>query len=191
MMSDVGTLMIDSYMMSGFKKYSRNNNGIKNPDPEIKIMGHCHGDVTSRVDDRASQLRRYPVVLERGIVVHSIVIGLSMGASDNICTIIPLVAALCFHQFFEGIGLGVTTPLGIALRILLSIGYQEYSSSALVVVGVLNAVLAGLVNYMALVDLLAAHFLGKRLQDDMKLQSIAYLAVLLGVGGMSVMAIWA
>ena len=45
-------------------------------------------------------------VLELGIVVHSVVIGLSMGASDNMCTIRPLVAALCFHQFFEGMGLG-------------------------------------------------------------------------------------
>ncbi|GJW32052.1 Fe(2+) transport protein 1-like protein, partial [Tanacetum coccineum] len=40
-------------------------------------------------------------------VVHSVVIGLSMGASDNMCTIIPLVAALCFHQFFKGMGLVV------------------------------------------------------------------------------------
>ncbi|KAK4440353.1 Fe(2+) transport protein 1 [Sesamum alatum] len=29
-----------------------------------------------------------------------------MGASDNPCTIRPLVAALCFHQLFEGMGLG-------------------------------------------------------------------------------------
>lgn len=41
-----------------------------------------------------------------GIVVHSVVIGLSMGASDNPCTIRPLIAALCFHQLFEGMGLG-------------------------------------------------------------------------------------
>lgn len=45
-------------------------------------------------------------VLELGIIVHSVVIGLSLGASDNPCTIRPLVAALCFHQLFEGMGLG-------------------------------------------------------------------------------------
>jgi len=45
-------------------------------------------------------------VLEIGIVVHSVVIGLSMGASNNPCTIRPLIAALCFHQLFEGMGLG-------------------------------------------------------------------------------------
>ena len=48
----------------------------------------------------------YSQVLELGIIVHSVVIGLSMGASNNTCTIKPLVAALCFHQMFEGMGLG-------------------------------------------------------------------------------------
>jgi zinc transporter 1/2/3 len=45
-------------------------------------------------------------VLELGIIVHSVVIGLSLGASSNTCTIKGLVAALCFHQMFEGMGLG-------------------------------------------------------------------------------------
>ena len=45
-------------------------------------------------------------VLELGIVVHSVVIGLSLGASNNTCTIKGLVAALCFHQMFEGMSLG-------------------------------------------------------------------------------------
>ncbi|KAE8667677.1 Fe(2+) transport protein 1 [Hibiscus syriacus] len=77
-------------------------------------------------------------VLELGIVVHSVVIGLAMGASDNQCAIRSLIADLCFHQMFEGMGLGgcilqaeykfqmkaimvflfsVTTPLGIVLGI--------------------------------------------------------------------------
>ena len=41
-----------------------------------------------------------------GIVVHSVVIGLSLGATNDTCTIKGLVAALCFHQMFEGMGLG-------------------------------------------------------------------------------------
>nr|GEZ08818.1 Fe(2+) transport protein 1-like [Tanacetum cinerariifolium] len=64
-----------------------------------------------------------------------------MGASENMCMIRSLVAALCFHQFFKGMGLGgcilqagyemkmkgilvflflVTTPLGVAFGLLLS-----------------------------------------------------------------------
>ncbi|CAL0318153.1 unnamed protein product [Lupinus luteus] len=152
------------------------------------------------------------VVLEFGIVVHSVVIGLSLGASQNPCTIKPLLAALCFHQLFEGMGLGgcilqaeygtrmkaimifffsATTPFGIALGIGLSNVYSDTSKTALIVEGVLNAVSAGLLNYMALVELLAADFMGSKLQSRMKLQCWSYVAVLLGAGAMSVMAIWA
>jgi len=45
-------------------------------------------------------------VLELGTVVHSVIIGISLGASESPNTIRPLVAALTFHQFFEGMGLG-------------------------------------------------------------------------------------
>lgn len=45
-------------------------------------------------------------VLELGILVHSVIIGISLGASQSPSTIRPLVGALSFHQFFEGIGLG-------------------------------------------------------------------------------------
>lgn len=45
-------------------------------------------------------------VLELGIIVHSVIIGIALGASDTPKTVKPLVAALTFHQFFEGMGLG-------------------------------------------------------------------------------------
>jgi zinc transporter 1/2/3 len=45
-------------------------------------------------------------VLELGILVHSVIIGVSLGTSVRPSTIRPLVGALSFHQFFEGIGLG-------------------------------------------------------------------------------------
>ena len=45
-------------------------------------------------------------MLELGIIVHSVIIGISLGASESPKTIRPLVAALTFHQFFEGMGLG-------------------------------------------------------------------------------------
>ena len=85
----------------------------------------------------------------------------------------------------------VTTPFGIALGIALSNTYQENSPRALITVGLLNASSAGLLIYMALVDLLAADFMGDKLQGSVKLQIKSYMAVLLGAGGMSLMAKWA
>ncbi|MCD9644215.1 hypothetical protein HAX54_032363 [Datura stramonium] len=85
----------------------------------------------------------------------------------------------------------VTTPFGIALGIGLSSTYEENSPRALITVGLLNASSAGLLIYMALVDLLAADFMGDKLQGSVKLQIKSYMAVLLGAGGMSLMAKWA
>lgn len=42
-------------------------------------------------------------------------------------------------------------------------------------------------NYMALVDLLGANFMGPELQLNTQLQKWAYVAVILGIDGMSVM----
>ncbi|XP_051133650.1 probable zinc transporter 10 [Andrographis paniculata] len=174
--------------------------------------GHYHG---AKLEVGGAQLLRYRViamVLELGIIVHSVVIGLSLGASNNTCSIKGLVAALCFHQMFEGMGLGgcilqaeyglakkaamafffaVTTPFGIALGMALSSTYKENSPRALITVGLLNASSAGLLIYMALVDLLASDFMGTKLQASVRLQLKSYAAVLLGAGGMSLMAKWA
>ncbi|XP_043688934.1 fe(2+) transport protein 1-like [Telopea speciosissima] len=220
MLSAVMTLMIDSFAMTFYKKVNSNgrvetsSRNIVSDDDSCK-SGHYHAIGTIEEEEPSEQLLRNRIVaqvLELGIVVHSVVIGLSLGASQNPCTIKPLVAALCFHQLFEGMGLGgcilqaeygnkmkaimvfffsTTTPFGIALGIGLSNVYSDNSPTSLIVVGLLNACSAGLLNYMALVDLLAADFLGPKLQSSIKLQMLAYLAVLLGAGGMSVMAKWA
>ncbi|XP_042521205.1 zinc transporter 7-like [Macadamia integrifolia] len=227
MLSALVTLMIDSFAMSYHKKYSmeptiqnvedevnRINGNSDDPRKALQVQSYENGGKGDE-EAAASQLLRYRVVaqvLELGIVVHSVVIGLSLGASMNPCTIGPLVAALCFHQLFEGMGLGgcilqaeynnkiksimvfffsATTPFGIVLGIGLSNVYSDNSPTALIVVGILNASSAGLLNYMALVDLLASDFLGPKLQSSVKLQIWAYIAVLLGAGGMSLMAKWA
>jgi zinc transporter 1/2/3 len=57
----------------------------------------------------------------------------------------------------------VTTPFGIAIGIALSKMYKENSPNALITVGLLNASSAGLLIYMALVDLLAADFYGSKI----------------------------
>ncbi|KZV34024.1 iron-regulated transporter 2 [Dorcoceras hygrometricum] len=220
MLSAIITLMIDSMATSLYSK--KNKSGAVLPESRddramaleaASAHGHHHGGKMIGVE--GSQLLRYRViamVLELGIIVHSIVIGLSLGASNNTCTIKGLVAALCFHQMFEGMGLGgcilqaeysflkkammafffaVTTPFGIALGMGLSSTYKENSPRSLITVGLLNASSSGLLIYMALVDLLAADFMGAKLQGSIKLQIKSYAAVLLGAGGMSLMAKWA
>jgi hypothetical protein len=59
-----------------------------------------------KISDRSTSCREFIQVLELGVVVHSLIIGMSLGASDFPSTVRPLVPALTFHQLFEGIGLG-------------------------------------------------------------------------------------
>ncbi|KAL7199358.1 hypothetical protein ACSBR2_021611 [Camellia fascicularis] len=46
------------------------------------------------------------LVLDLGIVVHSVIIGISLGTWEDVKTIKALVAALAFRQFFECMALG-------------------------------------------------------------------------------------
>ncbi|KAK1563254.1 hypothetical protein Q3G72_024866 [Acer saccharum] len=172
MMAAIGTLMVDALATSYYQKSnlrkSRPNNGDKENDGDAAsghvhvhthaTHGHAHGPVSS---DQDSQLLRHRVisqVLELGIVVHSVIIGISLGASESPKTIRPLVAALTFHQFFEGMEakfkgaattimvlfFSLTTPVGIGIGIGISNVYDENSPTALIVEGIFNAASAGI-----------------------------------------------
>ncbi|XP_047156657.1 zinc transporter 8-like [Vigna umbellata] len=223
MCTAMGTLMVDTYATAYFQKY--HSKEVQNESGDVEketgheghvhlhthaTHGHAHGSVHSH--DHSSQLLRHRVisqVLELGIIVHSVIIGISLGASENPNTIRPLVAALTFHQFFEGMGLGscisqanfkrvsvtvmglffaLTTPVGIGIGISV---YDENSPTALIVEGVFNAASAGILIYMALVDLLANDFMSPRMQQSSRLCFGANISLLLGAGLMSLIAKWA
>ncbi|PWA50350.1 Zinc/iron permease [Artemisia annua] len=177
---------------------------------EIHIVGmHSHGFG----DDDESGVRHIVVsqVLELGVVSHSIMIGLSLGVSHSPCTIRPLLGALSFHQFFEGFALGgcislakfgslhstimacffaITTPLGVGIGMIISSFYNPNSPRALVVEGILDSISAGILVYMALVDLIAADFMSKKMRRNGKLQVVSYISLFLGAGLMAFLAVW-
>nr|GMD42071.1 zinc transporter 5-like [Ipomoea batatas] len=184
--ASIATLMVDTLAMSFFRK-------------------KMHFDKTTK-------LPQVMMVLELGIVVHSVIIGLCLGTSQTPETIRPLLVALSFHQFFEGMGLGgciaqakfksvstavmavffsLTTPVGIATGIGISSVYNPHSSTALITQGVLNSASAGILIYMALVDLLAADFMKPKIQNNVRLQLGGHVSLVLGAGSMSVLAMWA
>ncbi|GMI77036.1 zinc transporter 1 precursor [Hibiscus trionum] len=123
MAASIGTLMVDVFATSHYtKSHLHKTQQIKNGDEEKTgenenhlsvhthaTHGHAHGSISMLQRSDSAQLLRHRVVsqvLELGIVVHSVIIGISLGASESPKTIRPLVAALTFHQFFEGMGLG-------------------------------------------------------------------------------------
>ncbi|KAM0891628.1 hypothetical protein ACQ4PT_026288 [Festuca glaucescens] len=85
----------------------------------------------------------------------------------------------------------LTTPVGILVGMGISRVYNENSPTALVVEGSLNSVAAGILVYMALVDLLAEDFMNPKVQSRGKLQLGINVSMLLGAGLMSMLAKWA
>ncbi|MBA0854381.1 hypothetical protein Goshw_029789 [Gossypium schwendimanii] len=132
------------------------------------------------------------------------------GASKSPKTIKLLTAALTFHQFCEGMGLGgcilqarfkarcvairvlffsLTTPVGIGIGIRISNTYNENNPMTLVVEGMLNAASARNLIYMALVDLLAVDFKNPKLQNNGKMGVSANVS-LLGSALMLLLAVY-
>lgn len=121
------------------------------------------------------------LILEFGVIFHSVIIGLNLGtAGAEFSTLYPVIV---FHQAFEGLGIGarmsaipfparrwwlpwalctlygLTTPVSLAIGLALRTSYNGGSFEALVVSGVLDAVSAGILIYTGLVELLARDFL--------------------------------
>lgn len=84
----------------------------------------------------------------------------------------------------------LTTPTGVAVGIGISNIYNVNNPKALIVQGCLLAASAGILIYMALVDLLAADFMNPKMLSNFRLQLGANFALLLGACFMSLLAKW-
>ncbi|KAJ1927605.1 hypothetical protein IWQ60_002784 [Tieghemiomyces parasiticus] len=174
--------------------------------------GHCCSHGTLFNEEGAETRRVSTYLLEFGIALHSILIGLALGTSEG-PAFISLLAALCFHQFFEGLALGaritelnyraawmpfanglvyaITTPLGTALGVIFRSVYRARSPTTLIVQGVLDAVSAGILLYTALVNLMAQEFTRQSFTALPRSSKSGCLAALyLGALAMSVVGIW-
>ncbi|CCF43976.1 zinc-regulated transporter 1 [Colletotrichum higginsianum] len=153
------------------------------------------------------------LILEFGIIVHSVIIGLNLGVTGSeFATLYPV---LVFHQSFEGLGIGarmssipfgkhtwlpwilcaaygLTTPVSIAIGLGVRTTYVPKSKQALMVQGILNAISAGLLIYSSLVELLARDFLFDPSRSRRRSQ-IMYMfsCMVLGAGIMSLIGFWA
>lgn len=144
------------------------------------------------------------LLLEAGILFHSVFIGMAISVATGPAFVVFLVA-ISFHQAFEGLALGsriaaiqfprksirpwlmvlaygTTTPIGQAIGLVVHRLYDPQSMGGLLVVGFMNAISSGLLLYAGLVQLLAEDFLTEKsykvLRGKKRLQ--AYLCVVAG-----------
>ncbi|KAJ5260496.1 hypothetical protein N7478_012101 [Penicillium angulare] len=153
------------------------------------------------------------LLLEFGIIFHSVIIGLNLGVTGSeFSTLYPV---LVFHQSFEGLGIGarmsaipfgdhtwlpwilcavygLTTPISIAIGLGVRTTYAPGSKVSLIIQGVLNAVSAGILIYSSLVELLARDFLFDPCRTKRRSRLLFMVAcTLLGAGIMALIGKWA
>ncbi|KAL4875112.1 Zinc/iron permease [Aspergillus karnatakaensis] len=153
------------------------------------------------------------VILEFGIIFHSVIIGLNLGSTGEEFPV--LYPVLVFHQSFEGLGIGarmsaipfrkgswlpwvlcllygLTTPIAIAIGLGVRTTYNAGSYTANVVSGILDAISAGILIYTGLVELLARDFIfdPHRTRDNKRL-AFMVISMLWGAGIMALLGKWA
>lgn len=155
------------------------------------------------------------LLLEAGILFHSIFIGMALSVSVGPPFLVLLIA-ISFHQTFEGLALGsrisnlrfpagslkpwmmalaygTTTPLGQAIGLAVHGLYDPASETGLLMVGIMNAISTGLLVFAGLVELLAEDFLSvesyKVLRGRRRIE--ACIAVVAGSMLMALVGAWA
>lgn len=155
------------------------------------------------------------VLLEAGILFHSVFIGMALSVATGPAFLIFLVA-ISFHQSFEGLALGsriaaiqfprnslrpwfmvlaygFTTPIGQAIGLIVHRIYDPASMGGLIVVGLMNAISSGLLLYAGLVQLLAEDFLTEKSYKVLKGKKRlhAFLSVIAGAMLMAIVGAFA
>ncbi|ROW04837.1 hypothetical protein VMCG_04809 [Cytospora schulzeri] len=143
------------------------------------------------------------LLLEAGILFHSVFIGMAISVATGPPFVVFLVA-IAFHQTFEGLALGsriaalhfpkssprpwlmvlaygTTTPLGQAIGLIVHNFYDPMSQTGLLMVGFMNAISSGLLLFAGLVQLLAEDFLTEK--SYRTLHGRRRVNALLAVGG--------
>ncbi|CEP10092.1 hypothetical protein [Parasitella parasitica] len=176
----------------------------------INEDGHVHS--AGFLENEQSIRNIGTFILELGIVMHSIIIGITLGCTDS-SSFQTLLIALVFHQFFEGIALGTRindlqcktwtkpvlmgllficmTPIGVGIGI--GIRSSINPPAAILAQAILDSLSAGILLYNAYVSLMSIeinHNVGFR-KSSLGRKAFCFLCMYLGAALMSVLGAWA
>ncbi|KAJ2750050.1 hypothetical protein GGI19_005323 [Coemansia pectinata] len=175
---------------------------------------HVHGlSFIDAAGARAFHVSTY--ILELGICLHSVIIGLTLSVASG-TAFTTLLVAICFHQLCEGLALGsrlaqmqhknraflrasisaavfmLITPLGMIIGIGVRYSYQANSPASLISIGVLDSLSAGILLYTGLVNLLAEEFGTLEFRGyGVSKKVMCFAATYIGAGIMALIGKWA
>ncbi|KAH8725349.1 ZIP zinc transporter-domain-containing protein [Phaeosphaeriaceae sp. PMI808] len=189
------------------------------PNPHAHNQAHLSRDQSPESQEKTEAQNQKQLLqcllLEAGILFHSIFIGMALSVATGTSFVVLLVA-ISFHQTFEGFALGsrisairfpagsfkpwlmalaygTTTPIGQALGLSIHTLYDPASQTGLLTVGFMNAISSGLLLFAGLVELLAEDFLSDEsyviLHGKRRLQACA--SVVSGAALMALVGAWA
>ncbi|KAK9388134.1 ZIP zinc transporter-domain-containing protein [Lipomyces mesembrius] len=190
-------------------------NSVVEFSPQGKILTICESSDEFELDNGKEAKVQFAafLVLEFGIIFHSVIIGLNLGACGiEFKTLYPV---LVFHQSFEGLGIGarlsaipfkkndavpymcclaygLVTPISIAIGLGVRTTYNGNSYTSNVIQGVMNAISARILIYTGLVELQARDFIfDQECHRDKKKLLLMIVCTMTGAGIMALVGKWA
>ncbi|KAF1923442.1 Zip-domain-containing protein [Didymella exigua CBS 183.55] len=181
-------------------------------------LGHGHGSPHAHgaLQQATPMEEKINVMnLEAGIIFHSILIGITLVVAGD-SFFITLFVVILFHQMFEGIALGtciaelpraaastlqkcimggtfaLITPIGMAIGIGVLNSFNGNDPSTIVAIGTLDALSAGILAWVGIVEMLARDWMhGRLLNAGVGRSAAAMVALVCGLVLMSVLGKWA
>lgn len=178
-------------------------------------LGHNHGNPLDPANPNSTLS---VMVMEAGILFHSILIGLTLVvAGDSFYK--TLLVVIVFHQFFEGLSLGariallpskharfwptkftmaiaftLITPIGMSIGLGVINSFNGNDPSTIVTIGTLDALSAGILIWVGVVDMLARDWIldgGEMLDTSIGRTLLGGISLFAGMILMSVLGKWA
>jgi zinc transporter 1/2/3 len=175
-------------------------------------LGHSHG---AALDPTKPDTKFSVLVMEAGIIFHSILLGITLVvAGDSFYK--TLLVVIVFHQFFEGLALGariamlpgailpskaimagafaLITPIGMAIGLGVLRTFNGNEKSTLVALGTLDALSAGILVWVGVVDMWARDWViegGEMLNANLGKVFTGGLSLVTGLVLMGLLGKWA
>lgn len=166
---------------------------------------HCHTvNVVYQYDPSLKKLITL-YILEFGMSIHSIIIGVTFGTSTDYNILLSLAIAINLHQVCEGVALAfsitqcienltkikiflitlcysLTAPIGILIGILIT------SDTSIILQAIFNAISAGILIYIALIHFIIEDYINNDV--TFKKKFFMFLAITFGFSLMAIIGIW-
>ncbi|KAI7872896.1 Zinc/iron permease [Spinellus fusiger] len=203
-----------SQLESGVTPYAVKNKSISQENAKVITQSHSHSHSAGFLEQDNSYNLIGTFILELGIVMHSVIIGVTLATTDS-DEFITLMIALVFHQFFEGLALGtrinelkykglmkpiamgslyiLMTPIGIGIGIGIHSSFNSNASTSILAQAILDSLSAGILLYNAYVSLMSMEISHNTAfhNQNFSRKAVCFLSMYIGAGMMSLIGKWA